>query len=493
MLVGLFGYNLALGGTRFTFGSITLIEGIPVVPTLIGLFAFPEIIRLINQTTREKRLESATTSGALEGIREVLRRPGLVIRSSAIGTGLGIIPGVGGSITNWIAYGVASTSSNSPETFGEGNIEGVIAPEAANDSKDGGQLMPLLALGIPGGLTTALLGSAFLLKGVTPGRSMFDQDLSLVFVLILGLLFANLWSSSLGLLTSRLLVRVADIPRYQLFSGVAMFGLLGAYVSTITPFALLVAFVSGIVGYAFMRLGYSRAALVIGLILLPIVEDNFLISQQMYRGGFGFLARPLVLLWVLVTLLVFAGPRVKRFVDLRWRDGRTAVSEKPRSNTPHAESADADHAPRLEVVLLVSVLLVVGLMATQLPGMRFQELFVPLLVLGALTLVSVGRMSVVFREIRADDGSAPAGIMTAADLRAIGLLGLAAVAMWALGGFWTIVILGPAISLVVSYEEHGWDWRRFMRTALGFLALAYSVRWVLVDLLGYAFPRANIS
>lgn len=340
MALGLVGFNYALGGVRFTFGIGDLNEGIPVVPALIGLFAIPEAVMML----RARHSISATRvarGGVLRGVRAVLKRPRLVIQSSLLGTSIGAVPGIGGSIICWISYFAAQRTSQHPEEFGRGSIEGVIGPEASIDSKDGGQLMPLLALGIPGGISTAILAGAFLLHGIQPGLSMFTSNVSLVYLMVFALIFANLTTSLLGLATANLMVKVTRVPPYVLAPLVIALAGLGSYVASGSFYGLLMFLLFGGVGYLIVRGGYSRAAVVVGLILLPIVESNFHVALQSSRGELTFLLRPGTVAILAVGVAVFLLPPVWRLVRRRSRPG----AAMPGEDGSAATTSDT-HGPR---------------------------------------------------------------------------------------------------------------------------------------------------
>ena len=313
LLLSFHGYVGVVGGTRFTFDTVLLWDGLPLAPVFIGLFAVAGAVELLSAGDRVS--QTAVTpgrfgAGAWQGVKSLLRHPRVFFTSSAIGTVIGIIPGVGGSVTNVMAYSVARHSAKDSESFGRGNVAGVIAPEAANDSKDGGALIPTLALGIPGSEVMAILLGAFALHGIDPGRQMFSENLDLVWVILVALVASNLLTSALGIGFARWLIALTRVPVSLIGPPILCLCLAGAYGLEQNPWHPVIAVVFGALGVAMTRLGYSRVALVIGFMLGANVEAAFFRSIQIARGSATiFWERPisltLFLLIVLALLLPF--------------------------------------------------------------------------------------------------------------------------------------------------------------------------------------------
>lgn len=311
MIAGSVGFNLVTGEVRFAFGQPLLWEGIPLVPVVAGVFAIPELFALMQRNQSVSLSDSLSKGGVMRGFMMAVTRPRLVIQSSAIGAGIGAIPGVGSAVSTWIAYYAAQATSKSPQTFGFGNIEGVIAPEASRDAREGGSMIPLLALGVPGGVATAILLSGFMIHGVDAGPRLFQGNMTLVWALILTILFANAITGSFGLLTANQIAKVTLVPTRILVPIVLTTLVLGSYVVTRSFYGVVVALASGAVGMAMVRLGYARPPLILGLILFPIMERNFYSSLQIY-DSYLFLLNPIVIAILLMTLLTAVGPRLWR-------------------------------------------------------------------------------------------------------------------------------------------------------------------------------------
>lgn len=301
------GYDPRTAELRFTFGIEYLNEGLGLVPILLGLFALAEVIDLMvsgRATLSGTRKFSALSGSVGEGIHSVFQHFPLFIRSSVIGTVIGAIPGIGSSVAGFIAYGHASQTAGDNSRFGQGDIRGVIAPEAANDAKDGGALIPTLALGIPGGTGTAILLGVLTLHGLTPGREMLSDHLVLVFVLVWSLFLSNWITSLLGLLLVNPMARLSTIRTTRLVPVILALAALGAIQYRGYLADLICAVVFGVVGYLMKRHDWPRIPLVMALALAPLFENSLHLTLRLHElGRIDFWSRPVVI--VLLVLTVF--------------------------------------------------------------------------------------------------------------------------------------------------------------------------------------------
>lgn len=315
LLFSTVGYDPVTGSARYTFGSDYLWDGVKMMPAFIGLFAIGEAIDLFLK--REKIAEmtySGKMSGIMEGIKAVFRNFGLFLRCSMIGTLIGIIPGVGGAVANFLAYGHAVQSSKEPKNFGNGDIRGVIAPEAANDAKDGGALVPTLIFGIPGSMEMAVFLGAMILLGLEPGPRMMIDRPEIVLVLIYTLTFGNILVALIGIFGARGLVTLTYVPTSLLAPVVFMLGLMGAYVTHGMLADMIVALIFGVLAFAMKRFDFSRIAVVLGIVLGGLAQRTF--HQTLMLWGFkGFFIRPISLGLFVVTLAMLFYPYVQaRFI-----------------------------------------------------------------------------------------------------------------------------------------------------------------------------------
>lgn len=318
MLLSFVGYDPVTGTLRYTFNLLYLYDGIDIVAAVIGLFAVAEMISLMveGQTIVSKNVVEKP-GGLLEGVKDVFRHWWLFVRSSIIGTVIGIIPGVGGGTANVVAYSHAVQTSRHPERFGTGIPEGVIAPESANNASFGGALVPTVAFGIPGSEMCVVLLGAFMLHGLVPGPEMLKEHVDLVFQMAWGVVFANIIASLIGVALMSWLVKMCSVRVSLLAPSVIAIALLGAYATAGSVGDVVVALIFGVFGYWMKKLDYPRAPLMIGLVLGNLAEVNFHLSMQIY--GPGFLFRPISLV-ILVAILVFAfGPYVQRMAGARRR------------------------------------------------------------------------------------------------------------------------------------------------------------------------------
>jgi putative tricarboxylic transport membrane protein len=306
------GYDPRTAELRFTFGIDYLADGLSLVPVFLGLFALAEVIDLMvsGRETLSGKLRVEDLSGSVgEGVRSVFRNFGLFLRSSVIGTVIGAIPGIGSSVAGFVAYGHASQSAADSSRFGHGDIRGVLAPEAANDAKDGGALIPTLALGIPGGTGTAVLLGALTLHGLSPGREMLTDNLVLVFALIWSLFLSNWITSLLGLSLVNPMARLGTIRTTRLIPVIFSLAVIGAlqYRGLMADVVCAVTF--GLLGYLMKRFDWPRIPLVIAIALAPMFETNLhLILRLQELGRIDFWSRPIVLTLAVLTFVTLFLP-----------------------------------------------------------------------------------------------------------------------------------------------------------------------------------------
>ena len=324
LALAMIGYDPRTAELRFTFGLDYLHDGLSLVPVFLGLCALAEMIDLMvsGRATLSGQARSQPLGGSVaEGVGSVFRHFGLFLRSSVIGTVIGAIPGIGSSVAGFIAYGHASQSARDRSRFGHGDIRGVLAPEAANDAKDGGALIPTLALGIPGGTGTAVLLGVLTLHGLAPGREMLTDNLVLVFVLIWSLFLSNWITSLLGLTLVNPMARLSTIRTARLIPVILSLAVLGALQFRGLMADVICAVVFGLLGYLMKRLDWSRIPLVIALALAPLFETNLHLTLRLQElGRIDFWSRPVVIALVLLTLgNLFLRPALGRLRALRAR------------------------------------------------------------------------------------------------------------------------------------------------------------------------------
>lgn len=287
---------------RFTFGQLSLWDGIGPIPVALGLYAIPEIVELMRQTASRRDATPTATTGLVQGVRDVRQSWRLVLSSSAVGTLVGMVPGLGASVAQWLAYGFAARRAPRASRFGAGAIEGVIAPSAANNATLGGSLVPAIALGLPGGLMSALLLSALIMKGLVPGPMMLAPEsqgghLALVFSFVWLLVLANVVAVALAFMSIGPLTRVTRLPGPKLAPILIGLVLVGAFAERQSLADLLVTAVIGMFGLLMVRFDWPRAPVVMGVVLGPLAETRLFLSMDAY--GSTWLWRPGV--WVIAA------------------------------------------------------------------------------------------------------------------------------------------------------------------------------------------------
>jgi len=311
LILSFIGYQGLTGVVRYNFGSIYLYDGIKLVPLALGLFAIPTTIDLITTggtIAKVRTVVASTRADLFQGIKDVFHHWQLLLRCSGIGTLVGTIPGIGGDVAVFVAYGHGKQTSKHPERFGTGCEEGVIAPESANNAKEGGSLIPTLAFGIPGSAAMAVLLGAFLIIGLQPGPMFLKEHLDIAFTLVGVIVLANILGSGIVMLASGKLAKIAFVRGHILGPLILILVALGAYSVRLNMLDVLTAFILGGLGYAMTRLGYSRPALFLGYVLGELGETYFYISLAAY--GWLFLTKPIVLILITVAVLGLSYKRI---------------------------------------------------------------------------------------------------------------------------------------------------------------------------------------
>ncbi|MEO1471290.1 MAG: tripartite tricarboxylate transporter permease [Pseudomonadota bacterium] len=307
VLLATIGTDLMTGVERYTFGASELTEGISFVALMIGIFGISE---LLVQASRLHVVRQAVTMKAIRlPSREDYRRIWkTILRSSGIGTFIGILPAEGATVASMIGYNEARRWSRTPEEFGKGAVEGIAGSEAANNAATGGAMVPTLALGIPGSPTAAVILAGLMVHGLRPGPTMFTQQAEFAFAIFWSMLFVNLLFLAIGLYGARIFARVTLIPVAVLWPSVFIFSVVGAYALDQSMIDVWVAIGAGIVGFLMRRYGFSVVPLAIGLILGGMLEQRLGQSMVMLDEQWWLmLTRPLSLFFFVLTALALFG------------------------------------------------------------------------------------------------------------------------------------------------------------------------------------------
>jgi len=310
------GVDTISGETRFTLETDYLWDGIPLVPTLTGLFAISQMIELSLKggAVANKMTDIGRLAGMWDGVKSVFVNWTVLIRGSIIGTIIGAIPGLGGTVASFIAYTSTVQASSDPSSFGKGNIIGVIAPESANNAKDGGSLVPTVAFGIPGSAETAVFLGILVLHGIDPGPTLLLENEREIYGLIIALTLSAVGASLIGLLTARWLVKITFVNVNILVPLVVTISLTGVYVLQGKPGDVLLALIMGIFGYFMIRFDYPRLTLVIALVLGETAERSFHQSLLISDNNIFalILERPQAIILVLATILTLCLPALRK-------------------------------------------------------------------------------------------------------------------------------------------------------------------------------------
>lgn len=309
---------------RFNFGTETLVEGIDLMPLVIGAFAVSEVLvqsqhwkNALGDSLREARKVVIKRRDFIPPLSEV-REIGLIayIRSAVIGYGIGILPGAGGSMAAFVSYAVARSGSRKPEDYGQGSREGIATAESANNSMCGGAFVPMLMFGIPGDPTTAIVLGVLVINGLQPGPRLLETQVDLLAPMLGALFLSALVLIPLTLyLFGPYFVRIVSIPRGLLYTAIAVVALVGAYVATYSIFQMALALIFGVLAYFLRREKYSTVSLLLGFILGPDLEQYLRRSLSLNDGNPAiFLTSPdslffLVLTAVFVYVILFRKPR----------------------------------------------------------------------------------------------------------------------------------------------------------------------------------------
>lgn len=320
LLIAAMSANPVTAQPRFTLGFIELYSEVPFVPAVIGMFALTQMFILATQdrliddpsagsgggshTWRDRIRDSLREVGG--GIVTTLRYPFDILRSALLGVSLGIVPGVGTAVANFMSYGLAKRRSKSPENFGKGAPQGIIASEACDNAVTSGTLVPTLTLGIPGSATAAVMLAALYLQGVQPGPQVMSSYAPEAYAVLLSMLVASLLILPLGILLAAPMSSVTRLRPAYLVPSIVMLCMVGAFAVRNSLFDVGLALVFGVLGLLMRQFGYPVVPLILGLVLGPIAEENFLRALSLGNNqlGYFFESRISIILWVMLFSLI---------------------------------------------------------------------------------------------------------------------------------------------------------------------------------------------
>ncbi len=309
LALSMIGIDMQTGQARFTFGNLMLLGGIDAVTIAIGLFAVGEVFWAA-ATMRGVHEETLKLQGSLLMTKDEWRRsfPAWV-RGTVIGFVTGVLPGAGATVASFLSYNAEQRFAKGRKELGQGAIEGVAGPEAANNAAAGGAMVPLLALGIPGSATTAVMLVAFQMYGLRPGPLLFAEQGDLVWGLIASLYIANVLLLILNLPLVRIWVKLLDVPKPVLYAAILVFSLLGVYADTQNSFSMILLLVLGVIGFLFRKVDVPLAPVVLGAVLGPMLEQEFRRALAISVNDYSvFFTRPISAVLLALVAISFLVP-----------------------------------------------------------------------------------------------------------------------------------------------------------------------------------------
>ena len=314
MILGLFlstvGVDITLGYPRFTFGVIELLNGVNFIPAMIGLFGVSEVIRSVTQGELAYPIARVRAERIFSGMFKMFKRYKVnVLRSGLLGTFIGILPGAGADIAAWIAYAISKRFSKEPEKYGAGSIEAIIDSGTANNSCLAGDWVPALVFGIPGDSITAIVIGVLFMKGLRPGPMIFETQPDIVYAVYLSFILANLLMIPFGYLAIKASSQMLRVPRNILMPGILMFCIVGSFAINNSIFDVGMMMVMGVIGYFLEANGFPVAPVVLGIVLGPIVEKNFMMSMiKTDWDATQFFTRPVSAILCIITIFIWFSP-----------------------------------------------------------------------------------------------------------------------------------------------------------------------------------------
>ena len=324
--ISMVGLDVMSGHPRFAFGSPELMGGISFIPAMIGMFALSQMLQEILGDKSVKTAPVTFAGHPFQGLFANLRRYKInMLRGASLGAVIGALPGAGGDIAAWIAYGMARRFSKTPEKFGTGHVEGIVEAGSANNSGLSSAWIPGLFFGVPGDAITAIAIGVLFMKGLTPGPQLFRDQPTMFAAIVLIFFVANLLLIPLGFLTIGLFRYILRIPRRVISPIILVFCVVGSFAIENSTYGVSIMLVMGILAYLLESNDFPIAPIILGLVIGPILERNFMMSVMISDGSVGaFFARPVSMVLGIITLAVWGLPLLRWFWSLRKRSSETA-------------------------------------------------------------------------------------------------------------------------------------------------------------------------
>lgn len=318
LLCATVGHDFVSGSIRLTYGIVELVDGIDLIPLSLGAFAISQVMTFMEKDIKIDFIKTKLTlSNLYPSVEDLIRSKWSIVRGALVGFFVGVLPGAGGTPATFIAYAMEKKVSKHGDKFGTGQVEGLAAPEAANNSSEGGALIPLLTLGVPGSGGTAILLGGLMIWGIRPGPLLFQENPEFIWYIIAGLLIGNIGLLILNVGFVPLFVTILKLVQPYLFTTITVLCLTGVYAYSFSFFAAWVMLAFGVIGYFAKKLGYPMAPLVLGLVLGPRTENSLRQSMMMSQGSLSiFVESPICATLLTVGLLIIFYPMGSYFFKM---------------------------------------------------------------------------------------------------------------------------------------------------------------------------------
>ncbi|WP_423408940.1 tripartite tricarboxylate transporter permease [Heyndrickxia sp. MSNUG] len=321
IMIAMIGMDPIVGADRFTFGNIELMNGLEMIPIMIGAFALAEVLNQVTENHKNLNISNKVSLATIK-FKELLKFRWVMLKSAIIGTVIGILPGTGGSIASIVSYGEAMRSSKNKNNFGQGEEEGVVAPETANNAAAGGAMIPTLVLGIPGSPTTAIILAALALQGLQPGPQLMTDQPLMLYAIFFSMLIASITVFIGGRIGVKAFAAILKLPYSVLGTLIVLLSMVGSYAVGNSMFNVWIMFIFGVFGYFMKKYHFSPASLVLGLVLGPMMEENFRRHLLVTEGDYlSFITQPISGIILLLSALALIYPLiVKKFKKKEFKD-----------------------------------------------------------------------------------------------------------------------------------------------------------------------------
>ena len=329
LMLACIGVDPLCGNIRYNFGTVYMMGGLPLIPLLIGLFAFSQVLISVEEIIREKheeydddklaekkRIMSQKVTKVIPSWSDIKKCVPIMVMSSAVGTLIGAVPGTGGDIASFVSYNLAKNTSKRKKEFGTGIPEGVAAPEAGNNGVSGGAMIPMLSLGIPGDSCTAMLLGAFMVKNITPGPTLFTTNVQKAYEVFSGLFIADIMMMIFGFIILKFAVNIVKIQKKHLVPLIIALCFVGTYSFNHTYEDLIVMLVAGFIGYFLVKNEFTLSSIVIGFILGTMTESNFRRFVLVSNGQFSqVFTRPIAVCFFIASIIFMFSPVLTKLLS----------------------------------------------------------------------------------------------------------------------------------------------------------------------------------